>query len=54
MTVILVMHQIDMALALADRVIGLAHGQIAFDGPAAQFDRAAQARVFSPSVSKGA
>lgn len=53
MTVILVMHQIDMALALADRVIGLANGQIAFDGPAACFDRAAQARVFSSSVSKG-
>lgn len=54
MTVILVMHQIDMALALADRVIGLANGQVAFDGPVAHFDRAAQARVFSSTVLKGA
>ncbi len=53
MTVILVMHQIDMAMALADRVIGLANGQIAFDGPVAHFDRAAQARVFSSTAPKG-
>ncbi len=46
MTVILVMHQIDMALTLADRVIGLADGRIAFDGPASRFDRTAQARIF--------
>ncbi|NJM13738.1 MAG: ATP-binding cassette domain-containing protein [Synechococcaceae cyanobacterium SM1_2_3] len=50
MTVILVMHQIDMALALADRVIGLADGRIAFDGPASHFDRAAQAQVFPSTI----
>lgn len=49
-TVILVMHQIDMARALADRVIGLADGRIAFDGPASCFDRAAQARVFPSAI----
>lgn len=50
MTVVLVMHQIDMALALADRVIGLADGRIAFDGPASRFDRPAQARVFPSTI----
>jgi phosphonate transport system ATP-binding protein len=46
MTVVLVMHQIETALALADKVIGLVAGQIAYDGPAAAFDARAQARVF--------
>jgi len=50
-TVILVMHQLDMALTLADRVIGLADGEIAFDGPASRFDHAAQTIVF-PSASQ--
>jgi phosphonate transport system ATP-binding protein len=45
-TVVLVMHQIETALALADKVIGLAAGRIAYDGPAEAFDAAAQARVF--------
>ncbi len=46
MTVVLVMHQIDTALALADKVIGLVDGRIAFDGPAQAFDAQAQRRVF--------
>lgn len=45
-TVVLVMHQIDTALALADKVIGLVAGQVAYDGPASGFDAAAQQRIF--------
>jgi phosphonate transport system ATP-binding protein len=46
MTVVLVLHQLEMALAFADRIIGLVDGRIAFDGPASDFDRSAQAVVF--------
>lgn len=46
LTVVLVMHQIETALAMADKVIALVDGRVAFDGPASQFDRAAHGRVF--------
>lgn len=46
MTVVLVMHQIETAVALADKVIGLVAGRIAYDGPASAFDGHAQAQVF--------
>lgn len=46
LTVVIVLHQIDTALTLADRVVGLADGRIAFDGPAADFDAGAQAGIF--------
>jgi phosphonate transport system ATP-binding protein len=45
-TVILVMHQIDTALLLADKVIALAEGSIAFDGPPASFDAKKQKQIF--------
>jgi phosphonate transport system ATP-binding protein len=46
-TVVLVLHQMDMARALADRVVGLAQGGIVFNGPAVDFDEAAQDHLFS-------
>lgn len=46
LTVVIVLHQIETALALADRVVGLADGRIAFDGSAAAFDAGAQAGIF--------
>lgn len=46
LTVVVVLHQIELARALADRVIALADGRIAYDGPPADFDAAAQARIF--------
>ena len=49
-TVVIVMHQIDAARALADRIVGLRNGAIAFDGPSPAFDAAAQARVFAPAI----
>ncbi len=45
-TVVLVLHQIDIARRLADRIVGLADGRVAFDGPPETFDTAAQSRVF--------
>nr|WP_294557300.1 ATP-binding cassette domain-containing protein [uncultured Rhodopila sp.] len=52
LTVILVLHQIPLARALADRIIGLADGGVAFDGTAAGFDAEAEHAVFShPCIS---
>lgn len=45
-TVILVMHQIETALLLADKVIALAAGSIAFDGSPADFDAEKQQQIF--------
>jgi phosphonate transport system ATP-binding protein len=46
LTVVIVLHQIETALTLADRIIGLNGGRIAFDGPVAEFDASRQALVF--------
>ncbi len=48
-TVILVLHQIALARALADRIIGLNDGRIVFDGPAEAFDAEAEAAIFATS-----
>ncbi len=45
-TVILALHQLHLARRLADRIVGLADGRVAFDGPAAAFDEGAEARIF--------
>jgi phosphonate transport system ATP-binding protein len=45
-TIVLALHQIALARALADRIVGINAGQIAFDGPANSFDAAAEARIF--------
>jgi phosphonate transport system ATP-binding protein len=50
LTVVLVMHQIDTAVALADKVIGLVSGKVAYDGPADHFDAGAQGLIFSSSA----
>lgn len=46
MTVVIVLHQIETALAMANRIIGLTDGCVGYDGPAAEFDHAAQERIF--------
>jgi phosphonate transport system ATP-binding protein len=52
LTVILVLHQTALARTLADRIIGLAAGGVAFDGTAAGFDAEAEHLVFNrPSIS---
>ncbi|PWC42418.1 phosphonate ABC transporter ATP-binding protein [Azospirillum sp. TSO22-1] len=45
-TVVLVLHQIETAVALADHIVGLADGRVVYDGPAGGFDTAARAAVF--------
>ena len=53
LTVVLVLHQLETARLLADRIVGLVDGRIAFDGPAHVFDTAAEARIFDfPSSSQ--
>ena len=47
LTVVLVLHQIETARAIADRIIGLADGGVAFDGPARDFGARAQALIFN-------
>ena len=46
LTVVIVLHQIETALAIADRIVGLLDGQVAFDGTPGAFDSAARGRVF--------
>ncbi len=45
-TIVIVLHQLETALTLADWVLGLADGQIAFNGPVEAFGPTAQAQVF--------
>jgi phosphonate transport system ATP-binding protein len=51
-TVVLVMHQIELARAIADRIIGVKAGKIVFDGPAGSFDAEAEAAIFAASAFK--
>jgi phosphonate transport system ATP-binding protein len=53
LTVVIVLHQIETALAIADRIVGLSAGRIAYDGPPAEFDAAAQALVFGADSPNG-
>lgn len=46
LTVILVLHQLQLARVLADRIIGLTDGRIAFDGKPDAFDARAEAALF--------
>ena len=48
LTLVIVLHQIETALSMADRIIGLCDGRVAFDGPTADFHAAAQAQIFQP------
>jgi phosphonate transport system ATP-binding protein len=49
MTVVLVLHQLEMAFAFADRIIGLVDGRLAYDGAALEFDGKSRALVFPSS-----
>lgn len=52
-TVLCSLHQIDLARAYADRIIGLRDGRVVFDGPPERLDRAANARIYGESGSVG-
>jgi len=49
-------HQVALAKAFADRIIGIAQGVVVFDGPSSQLDEAALDRIYrfdrQPRVSK--
>jgi len=47
LTVVLVLHQLETARLLADRIVGLVGGRVGFVGPPERFDDAAEARIFS-------
>ena len=53
LTVVLVMHQVELACAIADRIVGLNDGFVAFDGPCEDFDFTSRERVFAVSSEKG-
>lgn len=40
------LHQVDLAKAFVDRIIGIAQGEVAFDGPPEALDDAAMHRVY--------
>lgn len=46
LAIVIVLHQIETARTLADRIIGLADGGIAFDGTPDEFDDDAQSHIF--------
>lgn len=46
LTLVVVLHQVDIALSMADDVLGLSEGHLVFRGPPWAFDAAAQRRLF--------
>lgn len=46
-TLVVVLHHVDLARSLAERIIGLSNGRIAFAGTPDDFDASAEARLFS-------
>jgi phosphonate transport system ATP-binding protein len=46
LTVVLVLHQLHLARTLADRVVGLRAGRVAFDGTAADFGADEEKQIF--------
>ncbi|CAH2603170.1 Phosphonates import ATP-binding protein PhnC 2 [Rhodovastum atsumiense] len=46
LTVVIVLHQIETARALADRIVGLAEGRVVFEGTPAAFDQDGRGRIF--------
>ena len=45
-TVLCSLHQTDLARDFADRIVGMRHGRVVFDGPPARFDAAAEAALY--------
>ena len=53
-TMVATLHQVDMALAHFDRIIGLLKGQIVFDLPSAQVSPERLAHLYEHELSQGA
>ena len=45
-TVLCSLHQTDLAREFGDRIVGMRHGRVMFDGPPARFDAAAEAALY--------
>jgi len=52
-TVVCNLHQVELATEFADRVVGLAHGRVVYDGSAADLDELSLQRIY-PDVQDGA
>ena len=50
LTAIVSLHQLDFARAFADRIVGLAHGRVVFDGPPARLNDAAVRRIYGAAA----
>lgn len=50
LTAVVSLHQVDLALAFADRIVGLRQGRVVFDGPPDQLTPAAQAQLYGASA----
>ncbi|MEW5963206.1 MAG: phosphonate ABC transporter ATP-binding protein [Pseudomonadota bacterium] len=46
-TAVVSLHQVELALKVADRIIGLNRGRVVFDGPPAALDANALARIYA-------
>jgi len=53
-TMVATLHQVDMALAHFDRIIGLLKGQIVFDLPSAQVSPERLAHLYEHELDQGA
>lgn len=52
LTVVMSLHQLDVAKKYADRIIALAQGQVTFDGPPVELTEAVIERVFKKPAAK--
>ncbi|MFP6784940.1 MAG: ATP-binding cassette domain-containing protein, partial [Pseudomonas sp.] len=54
-TVVCNLHQVELARAFADRIVGLANGRLVFDGQPGQLDEAALQHIYhTPSANEPA
>lgn len=53
-TVVCNLHQVDFAREFGDRIVGLAHGRLVYDGDAGGLDEAALQRIYPATEEGGA
>jgi phosphonate transport system ATP-binding protein len=53
-TAIVSLHQVDFARRFADRIVGLSHGRVVFDGPAVALNSAAIVKIYGSGGPQGA
>ncbi len=50
LAVVVTLHQVDYAMRYCPRIVALKSGKIAYDGPSAGLDRAAQIDIYGPEI----